>query len=156
MGELEIDMLVDVRDTDYVWSIGKVTMIIEQMGKEALYVIHFEGKPSSEDEIIYRNSDRLAKHGTFTNRLDIPQWHSQKSEDGSKVSVLRNQILSTYDLFDEPKISREPHSLAPVTQESDQNPSDQIGQQINTFLGSYEESSIDQQRLQRWANQQNQ
>lgn len=69
-------MLVDVRDTDYVWSVGKVTMIIEQINKDALYVVHFEGKPSAEDEIIYRSSDRLAKHGTYTSRPELPQWHT--------------------------------------------------------------------------------
>ena len=60
------------------------------MAKEALYVIHFEGKPSSEDEIIYRNSDRLAKQGTFTSRPEIPQWQTTKSEDDQKVTILRN------------------------------------------------------------------
>ena len=119
------------------------------MGKEALYVIHFEGKPSSEDEIIYRNSDRLAKHGAYTSRQDIPQWHSQKNDDGSKVSILRNQILSVNDLFEVQKqgSGEAADALPSVPIDTEEGPSDQIGQQINSFLGSYEESSIDQQRL---------
>ena len=74
MGELEIDMLVDVRDMDYIWCEGKVNMIIEQINKDALYVIHYEGKPSSEDEIILGSSVRLAKHGSYTSRFEIPSW----------------------------------------------------------------------------------
>ena len=37
---------------DSVWGVGKVGLIIEQMNKDTLFVVHFEGKPSSEDEII--------------------------------------------------------------------------------------------------------
>ena len=84
-------MLVDVRDTDFVWGVGKVTMVIEQINKEALYVIHVLGKTSNEDEIIYRNSDRLAKHGTYTSMPDIPKWTYSKNSNGEKVvTTLRN------------------------------------------------------------------
>lgn len=61
MDELEIDSLVDVRDTDYIWCRGQITLIIESINKEPMYVVHFMGKPSADDEVIYKNSDRLAK-----------------------------------------------------------------------------------------------
>ena len=92
-------MLVDVMDTYYFWILGKVTMIIEQINKDALYVIHLEGKPSAEYEIIYRSSDRLVKHGSYTSRPDLPQWHTQKNQDGEKEIILRNQILSVSHIF---------------------------------------------------------
>lgn len=72
VSDLDIDSLVDVRDTDYIWCVGRITLIIEPMNKEALYVVHFEGKSSSEDELIYKNSERLANIGTFTSRKEVP------------------------------------------------------------------------------------
>ena len=50
--ELDIDSLVDVRDNNYIWCEGKIGLIIEQMNKDTLYVIHFVGKSRSDDEII--------------------------------------------------------------------------------------------------------
>ena len=82
--------MVDVRDTNYVWCEGRVTLIIEQMNKDTLYVVHFEGKSSSEDEVIYKTSERLAKHRTFTSRLEIPRYEVTKNKDGVNVYVLRN------------------------------------------------------------------
>ena len=99
VGELDIDSMVDVRDTNYVWCEGRVTLIIEQMNKDTLYVVHFEGKSSSEDEVIYKTSERLAKHRTFTSRLEIPRYEVTKNKDGVNVYVLRNQMLNIYNLL---------------------------------------------------------
>lgn len=88
-----------MRDTDFIWGVGRVTLIIEPMGKETLYVVHFEGKASSEDEVIYKSSERIAKHGTFTSRKEIPSWHISKSKEGQKVLILRNQILQVNELL---------------------------------------------------------
>lgn len=60
VGELDIDSKVDVRDTNHIWCVGKIGLIIEQMNKDTLYVVHFEGKPASEDEVIQKTSERLA------------------------------------------------------------------------------------------------
>ena len=90
MGELDIDSQVDVRDTNHIWCVGKVVLIIEQMNKDTLYVVHFEGKPASEDEVIQKASDRLAKFGNYTSRLEIPRWGSTKNKDNVKVPVIRN------------------------------------------------------------------
>lgn len=97
--ELDIDSVVDVRDNNYVWCEGKIHLIIEQMNKETLYVVHFTGKPSSEDEVIYRSSNRLAKHGTYTKRKEIPRWESRKDKDGRNTHVLKNQITTVYPLI---------------------------------------------------------
>lgn len=96
---MDIDSKVDVRDTCFIWCEGRVNLIIEQMGKETLYVIHFEGKSSSEDEVISKNSERLAKHGTYTSRLEIPRWQTNKNKDGQLVQVMRNQMLNIYSLL---------------------------------------------------------
>lgn len=97
--ELDIDSQVDVRDMNYVWCVGKVVLIIEQMNKDTLYVVHFEGKPSSEDEVIQKTSDRLAKFGSYTARAEIPRWSTVSKEGGVKVPTITNQILSAYQLL---------------------------------------------------------
>lgn len=79
--ELDIDSLVDVRDNNYIWCEGKIGLIIEQMNKDTLYVIHFIGKSRSDDEIIQKTSERLAKHGTYSKRMEIPKWDITKKEN---------------------------------------------------------------------------
>ena len=76
---------------NHIWCVGRVVLIIEQMSKETLYVVHFEGKPASDDEVIQKTSERLAKYGTFTSRADIPRWTISKNND--KVPFISNQIL---------------------------------------------------------------
>ena len=44
--ELEIDSKVDVRDAKYIWCVGTVHLIIEQMNKDTLYVIKYDNKSS--------------------------------------------------------------------------------------------------------------
>lgn len=46
-----------------------------------MYVVHFIGKPSADDEVIYKNSDRLAKPGFYTNREDLPCWETWKDKE---------------------------------------------------------------------------
>ena len=93
VGELDIDSKVDVRDMNHIWCVGRVVLIIEQMNKDTLYVVHFEGKPASEDEVIQKTSDRLAKFGNFTSRAEIPRWSITVNKDNIKVPVITNQIL---------------------------------------------------------------
>ena len=73
-------------------------MIIEQMSKDTLYVVQFIGKSRQDDEIIMKTSERIAKHGTYTKRIDIPRWDIVKREDES-VSVIKNGIISVYPLL---------------------------------------------------------
>ena len=60
------------------------------MNKDTLFVVHFEGKPASEDEVIQKTSDRLAKFGNFTSRPEIPRWTTTLSKDNVKVPVISN------------------------------------------------------------------
>ena len=71
--ELEVGDKVDVRTLDYVWSEGTVMLIIEQIGKDPLLVIHKEGFSNEWDELLYRNSPRVAVSGAYTTRNDIPK-----------------------------------------------------------------------------------
>lgn len=55
-----------MRTLDYVWCVGTIKLIIEQIGKDPLLVIHKEGFSSDWDELLYRNSPRVAVLGAFT------------------------------------------------------------------------------------------
>ena len=90
--DLEIDSKVDVRDKDYIWCQGVVKLIIEQINKDPMYVVHYQGMSNRWDEFICQSSGRLAKHGTYTNRTDIPRY--QLSQDKSIVCI-ENQILTS-------------------------------------------------------------
>ena len=68
------------------------------MSKDTLYVVQFVGKPRSDDEIIQKSSERLAKHGTYTKRADIPRWDVIKRDD-ELVPIVKNSILSVYPLL---------------------------------------------------------
>lgn len=82
--------MVDVRDTNFVWCEGSIELIIEQMNREPLYVIHYKDRSSYFDKVIASNSSRLASHGFYTSRADIPRYSSEANSNGSKVLVLKN------------------------------------------------------------------
>ena len=86
--DLEVGCKIDIRDKDYVWGIGTVKLIIESTKREPIFVIHYDGLDSSTDEVILRNSVRLAKFGTYTSRNDIPQ--NVKSEKATPNLI--NQV----------------------------------------------------------------
>lgn len=78
MGEdeesLKVGQKVDVRSRDYVWTEGTLRLIIEIMNQEPLLVIRLDGLLGHRDEIISKNSGRLARQGTYTLREDIPRY----------------------------------------------------------------------------------
>ena len=90
LGTLSIDSKVDVRDKDYIWCEGTVKLIIEQINKDPLYVIHYEGMSHQWDEIIYKNSGRLAKHQTYTGLEYVPRY---KVNADKSIVCVENQIL---------------------------------------------------------------
>lgn len=47
-------------------------MIIESAKREPVLLIHYEDFDESKDEVLFRNSARLAKFGSYTKRNDIP------------------------------------------------------------------------------------
>jgi hypothetical protein len=70
--EITIGEKVDIRDKEYIWCKGTVKMIIESAKREPVLLIHYEDFDESKDEVLFRNSSRLAKFGSYTNRNDIP------------------------------------------------------------------------------------
>ena len=81
-----------MRDKDYIWCEGTIRLIIEQINKEPLYVIHYDGMSHQWDEIIYKNSGRLAKHKTYTSIENIPKY---KILPNKSIVAVENQILTT-------------------------------------------------------------
>ena len=71
------------------------------MNKDTLYVIHFDGKPSSEDEIISKNSDRIAAQGCFTNRPDLPRWVISRNAtpENPEEKCISNQMPGTLQIL---------------------------------------------------------
>lgn len=65
---------LDVRDTEYIWCVGTVKIIIESPFKELLLIIHYEGWNKYFDEILPITSNRLAPLGYYTSREDIPKY----------------------------------------------------------------------------------
>jgi hypothetical protein len=49
-------------------------MKIESANKDPLLVIHYEGWNKYFDEILPSNSPRVAPHGYYTNRKDLPRY----------------------------------------------------------------------------------
>lgn len=74
VAQLEVGDKVDVRSLDYVWTVGTVVLTIEQINKEPLLVIHKEGFSHEWDELLYRNSPRVAVKGSYTLRSDIQKF----------------------------------------------------------------------------------
>lgn len=60
------------------------------MARETLVVVHYDDLPTAQDEVVYKNSPRLAKHGIYTSRGDIPKF-----ENGSTEIV--NQLPSNHE-----------------------------------------------------------
>ena len=81
-----------MRDKDYIWCEGTVKLIIEQINKDPLYVIHYDGMSHQWDEIIYKNSGRLAKNKTYTSLENIPRY---KVDSDKSIVCVENQILLT-------------------------------------------------------------
>ena len=71
---IEVGDKVDIRCLDYVWCVGTITLIVEQIDKEPLFNINKEGFSDEWDELMYRNSPRLAAYETYTSRNDLPKF----------------------------------------------------------------------------------
>ena len=64
------------------------------MNKVPLFVVHKEGFANEWDEIIYKNSPRVASFGTYTNRNDIPKYNyikDTKMDDPDPESTEQNE-----------------------------------------------------------------
>jgi hypothetical protein len=87
--KVEVSDKIDIRDTEYVWCEGVVKIKIESPNKETLLVVHYEGWNKYYDEIIKMSSNRIASHGTYTKRKDIPRY--QLKDSNSMVGVIVNR-----------------------------------------------------------------
>jgi len=78
---VEVGDLIDVRDTDYIWCVGQVRMVVESQFKEPVVTIHYLGWNMYYDEFLPLSSPRLAKKGFYTDRKDIPHYKIRGEED---------------------------------------------------------------------------
>ena len=81
---------VDVRDTEYIWCEGTVKIKVECPNRDPLLVVHYEGWNKYYDEIIKQTSQRLAPHGMYTKRKDLPRYLLKS--DNSMVGIIVNRV----------------------------------------------------------------
>jgi hypothetical protein len=67
-------MKLDVRDKDFVWCVGEVKLVVESPSREPLVVIRLDDTPKTQEEVLQKNSPRLALLGTYTNREELPSY----------------------------------------------------------------------------------
>lgn len=88
---VDVGTKIDIRDTEYIWCEGTVKIKIECPNRDPLLVVHYEGWNKYFDEIIKQNSPRLAPHGCYSKRKDLPRY-LLKAEN-SMVGVIVNRVL---------------------------------------------------------------
>lgn len=95
--DVEVGDMVDIRTPEYVWTEGIVRRLVykPESGVKVAF-IHYMDLPNSFDEEICLKSSRLATHGFFTSREDIPKlsW----TDRGTKIILYEGKKLS-YDLM---------------------------------------------------------
>ena len=79
---------VDVRDSEHIWCVANVELKISTLNRQALLYIHYEGWNRKYDEYIYVDSDRLAPHGCYTSRNDIPRYSMNNFSNLLQASVI--------------------------------------------------------------------
>lgn len=57
-----------------MWCRGVVKVVIESAKREPIIGVHYIGFDSKKDEIVQKDSRRLAKAGSYTARRDIPTY----------------------------------------------------------------------------------
>jgi len=65
--DIAIGTKVDIRDKEYIWCKGIIKMIIESAKRVPVLLLHYEGFEESKDEVLFKDSSRLAKAGAYTN-----------------------------------------------------------------------------------------
>lgn len=84
---------MDIRDKDYIWCKGVVKMIIESAKREPVFLVHYEGFDEKRDEVLFRNSPRLARIGAYTSRKEIPSYRFKNSSHSpSSAFCIINQM----------------------------------------------------------------
>ena len=147
--ELEVGDKVDIRTLDYVWGTGTIKLIIEQMGKDPLLVIHKEGFSSEWDELLYRNSPRVAVHGSYSLRNDIPRYVFEQNEPLDDPDPESTDAAEDVERM-KPKIinnivheKNQKQILSETSPDKKQNQDCEAMANINDFLNQYEENNAD-------------
>ena len=72
--DIVIGTKVDIRDKEYIWCKGIIKMIIESAKRDPVILVHYEGFEENKDEVLFKNSPRLAKAGAYTGKSEIPSY----------------------------------------------------------------------------------
>ena len=79
-------MIIDARDSEYIWCKAEVIAAIESKEKENSILVHYQGWGKKYDEVLPINSVRIAKSGFYTSRTDIPYY--QDTDNKAKKPVV--------------------------------------------------------------------
>lgn len=75
MKELEVGKKVDIRDQNYVWCTATITRLISRINEPNKFLkIHYDHFLKKYDEEVDPTSARVAQHGFYTSRLEIPRY----------------------------------------------------------------------------------
>lgn len=161
--KLKVGDKVDIRDKEYVWCEGVVKLILESIGRDALYVVEYIG--FSEEDVLFKNSNRLALYRALTSRNDIPKYKF-KNENGQ--SLEEPQVINRIQT--ETQAKEEQAKTSPVEESSDKQDTSEdrsatikslveakLEQMRNNnfeeFFEQFEEQRVEQQKMERWASQ---
>jgi hypothetical protein len=68
------EIIIDARDTEYIWCKAEVMAVIESKDKDNSILVHYKGWSRKYDEVLSLSSPRIAKEGFYTSREDIPYY----------------------------------------------------------------------------------
>ena len=51
-----------------MWTEGTIKLIVESKNRDPIVLVHYNHLDDSKDEVVFKNSPRLAKHTTYTSR----------------------------------------------------------------------------------------
>lgn len=72
---IDVGQKLDVRDPNYIWCSATVIRLISKISEPQRYLrITYDGFDHSYDEDVHPMSPRVAIHGFFTSRTDIPRY----------------------------------------------------------------------------------
>lgn len=80
------EIIIDARDSEYIWCRAEVMAVIESKDKDNSILVHYKGWSRKYDEVLPLNSTRIAKPGFYTSRDDIPRY--QDTDNKAKKPVL--------------------------------------------------------------------
>lgn len=93
VGRIQVGDKIDVRDTDYIWCVGQVKIVVESVNRENIVAIHYEGWNMWYDELLPITSPRLAKYGFYSTRSDIPKYRLQTGK-GQMQALIVNRMAN--------------------------------------------------------------